>query len=520
MTGRVGRGAEPTRSARPLLVHHGGGDYAAGDRGRSLCPVNLSETDLAILKALCGPYLESPSEFSVPASNECIRNELAKQGMGMKLDTLRGHLRGLYAGFGVEKALLPAAKRARLAELVRESGVIPEWSSALPAAPSAPDASAASAPPPPTISSAALAAGGSSDERHLQPGVLMARSLPGLAVLALLLVWGPWRSEPSSATTEPPAPATAVGAPLHLAYGQRIGAVCEEVNAADRARVRDLGPLDRRLRSAQTTRAQRDALLDATHHELARSIHALGLLDALDPPASLSSAHRATTRAWHANIARIQGYTARLNRTSNRRELEAAIRSLARERPRIERADVRITTGLLRLGETSCHLDTAVPSRTVTLPALAPRKAGTRRGRAAGSRSADSSGDGAGGARGSATRPSGATGDRGGAVSNPSTRAGGQASDPSPAARADATDPSPSARGDVTSGGSASDPAPSPSSTPNATAPSGGGAGTNPGPTAAAPLAPGQPPNDAVRPPVNPPSGTTNPGTRPPPPPP
>lgn len=178
--------------------------------------------------------------------------------------------------------------------------------------------------------------------------------------------------------------AASVRAPLHGTYGQRVSEVCDEVNAADRALARDLVALDGRLRRARSTGLQRDALLDGTHHELSRTIHALTTLDALDPPASLSSAHRSTTAAWHRNVGRIRAYAARLDQASDRPQLRAAIRGLARARPRIERDNVRITTGLLRLGEPGCQIDGAAPSKTITLPTLADRD-GADSGRVRGS---------------------------------------------------------------------------------------------------------------------------------------
>ena len=67
-----------------------------------------------------------------------------------------------------------------------------------------------------------------------------------------------------------------------MVFVQRVAEVCDDVNAADRAHARALAPLTRRLAQARTTLAQRDALLDATHHEVSRSIHALTALAALD----------------------------------------------------------------------------------------------------------------------------------------------------------------------------------------------------------------------------------------------
>jgi hypothetical protein len=89
--------------------------------------VRVAETDLAILTAFCRPYLEGDPQFAVPAPNNEILRELAENGIHLDLDTLRGHLRNLYAKFGVEDGLNPAQKRAQLAELVYKNSVIAGW---------------------------------------------------------------------------------------------------------------------------------------------------------------------------------------------------------------------------------------------------------------------------------------------------------------------------------------------------------------------------------------------------------
>lgn len=95
--------------------------------GRSGPWVRVAETDLAILRAFCRPYLDGDRRFVSPTPNNEILRELTEQGIHLDIDALRGHLRSLYARFGVEDGLNPAQKRARLAELVYEHGVIPGW---------------------------------------------------------------------------------------------------------------------------------------------------------------------------------------------------------------------------------------------------------------------------------------------------------------------------------------------------------------------------------------------------------
>ncbi len=86
----------------------------------------MAATDLAILVAFSRPYT-SGQRFPSPAPNNKILEELAANGVYMDLDSLRGHLRHLYARFGVEEGLTPAEKRVRLVELIHDNNVIPGW---------------------------------------------------------------------------------------------------------------------------------------------------------------------------------------------------------------------------------------------------------------------------------------------------------------------------------------------------------------------------------------------------------
>ncbi|MDQ5827925.1 MAG: extracellular solute-binding protein, partial [Chloroflexota bacterium] len=89
-------------------------------------PVRVAATDLAILVAFCRSYIAG-QRFPSPAPNNKILEELGENGLYMDRDALRGHLRNLYAKFGVEEGLTPAEKRVRLVERVYESNVIPGW---------------------------------------------------------------------------------------------------------------------------------------------------------------------------------------------------------------------------------------------------------------------------------------------------------------------------------------------------------------------------------------------------------
>ena len=93
-------------------------------------PIGVSETDHAILVAFCRPYIEG-QRFPSPAPNNRIVEELAGNGLFLDLDTLRTHLRNLYAKFGVEEGLTPGEKRVRLVERVYDDALIAGWNNAV-----------------------------------------------------------------------------------------------------------------------------------------------------------------------------------------------------------------------------------------------------------------------------------------------------------------------------------------------------------------------------------------------------
>ena len=94
--------------------------------GRPDASARLTATERAILVAFTRPFV-SGQRFASPAPNNKVLEELGQAGLHMDLDTLRGHLRNLYAKFDVEEGLTPAEKRMRLVELVYEHRVIPGW---------------------------------------------------------------------------------------------------------------------------------------------------------------------------------------------------------------------------------------------------------------------------------------------------------------------------------------------------------------------------------------------------------
>ncbi len=109
--------SDPRRSGQ-----EGDARSGRGDRG-----VRVAATDLAILTAFCRPFFERQRRFPCPAPNNKILEELRESGIYLDLDALRGHLRNLYAKFGVDDDLTATEKRAQLAELVYENNVIPGW---------------------------------------------------------------------------------------------------------------------------------------------------------------------------------------------------------------------------------------------------------------------------------------------------------------------------------------------------------------------------------------------------------
>ncbi len=79
---------------------------------------SLSETQLRVLVVLCRPYARG--SYATPATNQQIAGELF-----LSIDAVKGHLRTLFAKFGVED-LPQNAKRVRLVERAFSSGIISE----------------------------------------------------------------------------------------------------------------------------------------------------------------------------------------------------------------------------------------------------------------------------------------------------------------------------------------------------------------------------------------------------------
>jgi hypothetical protein len=81
--------------------------------------MKLTDTQRQILLALCRPCI-GESRYVTPATNQQIAGEVF-----LSVDAVKAHLRALYRKFGVEP-LPHNQKRARLVELVLESGLLAE----------------------------------------------------------------------------------------------------------------------------------------------------------------------------------------------------------------------------------------------------------------------------------------------------------------------------------------------------------------------------------------------------------
>jgi len=84
--------------------------------GGGLQPQDLPPTQRAVLVALARPY--KTDEFATPAPNQMIADELH-----LSVDAVKGHLRTLFARFGIEH-LPQNQKRSRLVAEALQSGLV------------------------------------------------------------------------------------------------------------------------------------------------------------------------------------------------------------------------------------------------------------------------------------------------------------------------------------------------------------------------------------------------------------
>src|SRR5829696_1403348 len=143
-----------------------------------------------------------------------------------------------------------------------------------------------------------------------------------------------------------PREAGSAGAVSVSAYQQRVGRVCDELNAVDRRRAVEAKTIRRKLERAKTTADQRTALHDGQRRTILRSGHALAMFTAPETPKALIATRRKTEAVWNRNLARLSEYAVRLDHAGTRRQLLAAIDYLSRMRPALAKDGVRLMSGL------------------------------------------------------------------------------------------------------------------------------------------------------------------------------
>jgi hypothetical protein len=190
------------------------------------------------------------------------------------------------------------------------------------------------------------------------------------------------------------------------AFQQQVGAVCDDVNADDRRRARQVKAIHKQLRTAKTTTAQRNALLDGQRQTIARSGDALASFAAIETPESLRSADREVKAAWNRNLGRLQSYAERLDRVETRPQLVAALHYLSSLRTPLARDGIKLMSGLRRLGGANCDLRTPINTKTFPLPPLKTTRASSASSKTSGT-TATSSGASASGSGSGSAEPAG-----------------------------------------------------------------------------------------------------------------
>lgn len=165
-----------------------------------------------------------------------------------------------------------------------------------------------------------------------------------------------------------PSEAGSAGAMSESAYEERVGRLCDELNANDRLRAHEDSKLRVGLPRAQTTIDQRNLLLDAVRRTTARDGQTLASFAGLAAPKALASVRHHTATAWNRNLARARDYALRLDGAATRAQLVAALVHLSTLRPLIAADHVTVAAGLERLGAAECDLQPQKVTRTFTLP--------------------------------------------------------------------------------------------------------------------------------------------------------
>jgi FHA domain-containing protein len=106
------------RCGATVLVYRAPGDAASAvtSLASSFAPVDLTEIQLAVLRALCGPHPEH-GRPAAPATNKEVAD-----AVHLGVDAVKGHLRVLFRKFGIAE-LAQNQKRARLVQIAFERGL-------------------------------------------------------------------------------------------------------------------------------------------------------------------------------------------------------------------------------------------------------------------------------------------------------------------------------------------------------------------------------------------------------------
>jgi Phage integrase family len=155
---------------------------------------------------------------------------------------------------------------------------------------------------------------------------------------------------------------------IPIAYEYSVGPICDGLNQEQQDLVANDNLLARRLRTAETPTAQRNAVLDSWDEVLDQSQYWLAQFEGLAVPDSLLARERTTQAAWSQIVGLIRGFVERLNAVTNATTLGSVVNALPPLRTTISTDGVTLAAGLEYLGGGHCMLDQPVTIPTVTLP--------------------------------------------------------------------------------------------------------------------------------------------------------
>jgi hypothetical protein len=138
-------------------------------------------------------------------------------------------------------------------------------------------------------------------------------------------------------------------AAAEVSYAKDVGAVCDDMNAAQAARRRAALRLRERLDRTKTTIAQRNALIDDTQSTIDRFTRVFGAFRELGAPDRLLRLHRDTAGAWGDSLERLRRYRTLLAGGFTRARLVAILERFPRKSGLvIEAQGVDVRAGLAR----------------------------------------------------------------------------------------------------------------------------------------------------------------------------